>query len=912
MFFRRRQVGLAQPAVFDPSAPANGIGASKGDDSPPAHGAADVGADVDAHAKADRCDQDDVVRLYQFALGRDPESQSTIDANLGRPVAELCAELLGSLEFELKVGNRLTSRLLPAGDLFDSPPHPSLRAWCAERLSLEPASRSKLRQAGGDADWVELYSVVLTDRLFDRAVSPALKPSRGSVFEALGALADLAGRSRYEGAIEEASPAELRGWALNASEPDKPLILHLYIDGRYRLAFEPDAYRRDLQDRFGGHGRYGYVLGLTGLIAGGPSAQVAAEVREATSGARLGSTTFWLDRSSPQAVSELRGLIVDIKDRLARLEAQLPQMSTPFRSSLDDYADYARLHYGPALRSSSGRPNAPVSEPVDVEVLIDGVGASLEHLAACLESTMKQTAVVAGVTLAHDDSLAEPLVDDLVRRASWQAGPDALRRMRVADQGEALRGVLAAPRASRLLCISGSAVLAGDAVEQLARFAARCPEAALAYADADQLSSDGDRHSPELKPAFDPDLWLQAPYLGPLALLNVEAIGRLSTTELSSGPTTLSELALLIDDAGERIEHLPRVLSTRLQPPLDLHSSWKAVVAARFARFDSPATVTAHADAFGAQVSGALTIRRPTAGVGVLSSIIIPTRDRPDLLGPCLDSLAAVSGRNQTEMEVIVVDNGSVEPAGLAELDRARAHGCRVIRIDEPFNWSLLNNVAADTAQGDLLVFLNDDTLAVTPDWLDALTEFAVREDVGAVGGRLLYQGGTVQHVGMVLREGAGFLVHEGVGALASDPGYLGRHALARQAMAVTGACLATRRSVFREAGGFDSVSFSVEGGDSDYCLRVRSAGLKVIYTPHATLHHLESMTRGFSSDGEKLRVAEAAHRQLSTTWRSRFPSDPFYNGHFDQRSRPFAHLRPPPELDDLAQRDGSEPRHPR
>ena len=293
----------------------------------------------------------------------------------------------------------------------------------------------------------------------------------------------------------------------------------------------------------------------------------------------------------------------------------------------------------------------------------------------------------------------------------------------------------------------------------------------------------------------------------------------------------------------------------------------------------------------------ALRVRRPFRRA-VTAAVIIPTRDRLDLLGPCIASLAASALKATVRTEILVVDNQSTSAATRAFLQSYAELGeLRVVEHDGAFNWALINNRAAEQTDAEVLVFLNNDTVVLAPDWCDELCANALREDVGAVGARLLYEDGTVQHAGVVMSEWHGLTAHEGMGAPGADSGYLGRHALLREVSAVTGACLATRASLFREVGGFDSLTFPVEGNDTDYCLRLRSKGYRVLYDPYAILYHFESKSRGYNTDETRWRSAEAAGLALRDRWGARFERDPFYNPHFDRLSPPFTRLQPPPFL---------------
>jgi GT2 family glycosyltransferase len=181
--------------------------------------------------------------------------------------------------------------------------------------------------------------------------------------------------------------------------------------------------------------------------------------------------------------------------------------------------------------------------------------------------------------------------------------------------------------------------------------------------------------------------------------------------------------------------------------------------------------------------------------------------------------------------------------------------------------------------------------MVLSRDWLAEFASQLVRPSVGVVGARLLYEDGTVQHGGVVLGVFGG-AIHEGVGQSVEDGGYMGRTALQRNALAVTGACMATRADLFRQLGGFDESNLGVEFNDTDYCLRIHDRGLSVIYTPFATLYHFESKSRGFSKTEDQERRNQTERAFVSSRWRHYLEHDPYYNAHFERFSRPFTRLR--------------------
>lgn len=265
-------------------------------------------------------------------------------------------------------------------------------------------------------------------------------------------------------------------------------------------------------------------------------------------------------------------------------------------------------------------------------------------------------------------------------------------------------------------------------------------------------------------------------------------------------------------------------------------------------------------------------------------SIIVPTRNRIDLLRTCLDGIAAT---DYPEIEIIVVDNDSDEPetlAYLAALDQTRT---RVLRHPGPFNYSTINNRAAAEAGSRLLCLLNNDIEVKSPDWLAIMATQAVRDDVGAVGAQLLYPDGRIQHAGVVIGVGnAAGHAHRFVDP--REEGYFRRHALPQFTSAVTAACLVVARERFMAVGGLDERNFAVAYNDVDLCLRLNQRGWQSLYEPRALLTHHESVSRGHDRDpvGAARFAGELA--ALKRLWKTDEIVDPFHHPYLSRAAERF------------------------
>lgn len=266
-------------------------------------------------------------------------------------------------------------------------------------------------------------------------------------------------------------------------------------------------------------------------------------------------------------------------------------------------------------------------------------------------------------------------------------------------------------------------------------------------------------------------------------------------------------------------------------------------------------------------------------------TIIVPTRNRVDLLRTCL---AGVAAADYPQVDVIVVDNDSDDAetlAYLAALDPAR-HS--VLRHGGMFNYSAINNRAAAQAQGRLLCLLNNDVEMIAPDWLAIMAVQAMRPDVGAVGARLLYPDGRIQHAGVVIGVGhAAGHAHRFVHP--DEEGYFRRHALPQFTAAVTAACLLVQRERFAAVGGLDEGNFAVAFNDVDLCLRLNQRGWQSLYEPRATLIHHESVSRGLDRDpvGAARFAGELA--ALQRIWKTDAITDPFHHPQLSRAAERFA-----------------------
>jgi GT2 family glycosyltransferase len=257
-------------------------------------------------------------------------------------------------------------------------------------------------------------------------------------------------------------------------------------------------------------------------------------------------------------------------------------------------------------------------------------------------------------------------------------------------------------------------------------------------------------------------------------------------------------------------------------------------------------------------------------------SLIVPTRDRLPLLRNCLDGL--LHRTKYPRLEIIVVNNESIDPVTLDYFDRLREEEhVRLLSLPGPFNFSALNNRAVMEARGELIGFINNDIEVIHEGWLEEMVSRVMQPGVGAVGAKLYYADDTIQHAGVVLGLG-GVAGHSHKCFPRSDFGYMCVPHVVRNVSGVTAACMIMHKKIFDEIGGFDEANLPVAFNDVDLCLKIREAGYNIIWTPYAELYHLESASRGSDALAENIERAVFEQVYMKDRWREKLEEDPFYS----------------------------------
>ena len=570
--------------------------------------------------------------------------------------------------------------------------------------------------------------------------------------------------------------------------------------------------------------------------------------------------------------------------------APSPDASTDIE---DAYPDWARAHDTLDLADVAAihADIATLAEPPLISLLLPVGFALVGNLRDTLASVRDQIYPHWEVCVAGEPASATELAEFAAHDPRVRVA-DAARH---ADIATAANAALADAEGRFVALLAEGDRLVPQALYEVAVELARHPATELAYSDEDRIDSVGGRSAPRFKTGWDPDLLLGHDYVGALAVYGRERVAACGGWRGGFGGAVGYDLALRAT-AGitpDRVRHIPSVLYHR-------PASGARGLREQMLGPDADAARRAVAEFLGPAariVPSALLPSRnrviwPVPEPAPLVSIVMPTRDRAELLVPA--AWGVLLRTEYPAFELLIVDNDSVQDVTVAALrDLATQPRVRVLRHPGAFNFAAMNNAAMREARGDIVVLLNNDVDVIDPGWLRELVGHALRPEVGAVGARLLYADGRVQHGGVVLGPGLN-ATHMLRLAGRLDPGYDGQLAMTRSFSAVTGACLAMRRAVYDEVGGLDDINFAVSFNDIDLCLRLGEFGYRVVWTPFAELFHLESQSRGKPDTPGRLAREMREVDQLWRLWRHSFDGDPFHNPNLSCAWDETLHLCPP------------------
>lgn len=531
-----------------------------------------------------------------------------------------------------------------------------------------------------------------------------------------------------------------------------------------------------------------------------------------------------------------------------------------------------------------------------ISVVMPTYNPKPEWLVAAIESVRAQVYPNWELCIA-DDCSTDPAIHEILQR---YAGQD--NRIKVVLR--TANGHISAASNSALELATGEwiALLDHDdlitphALFWVAREINEHPDAGLIYSDEDKINDQGTRHNPYFKCDWNRDLFFSHNLITHLGVYRASLVKQLGGFRLGYEGSQDYDLAIrCIENLSDpQIRHIPRVLyHWRIHEASTAGSGDAkpyALIAAEKALNDHFARtgVAAKVESIGYEYRVKYTLPDPPP----LVSLIIPTRNAHKLVQQCIDSVLEKS--TYPNYEILLVDNGSDNPKSLAYFRSLEKNPrIRVIRDERPFNFSALNNLAAAQARGQVLCLLNNDIEVIAPDWLTEMVSLALQSSIGAVGAKLRYPNGDLQHGGVILGLG-GVAGHSHKHLSEKSGGYFSRANLIQSYSAVTAACLVIRKEIYDALGGLDEKNLRIAFNDVDFCLRIREAGYRNVWTPYAELYHHESATRGYEDNPEKVARFTREASYMKNRWGDALYNDPAYSPNLTLKHEDFTLAWPP------------------
>lgn len=602
------------------------------------------------------------------------------------------------------------------------------------------------------------------------------------------------------------------------------------------------------------------------------------------------SSKQYILRLQHRVITNLRSMAIKLP-MTKRIVMQLPGIETVIRritSSLDlRFSLYSKWtqkfdQLDDAARSTIRAHIASLPNRPQIAVVMPVYETPEKYLRASIESVLKQIWPEWQLCIA-DDASPSPYIARTLMSYADNPRIKIIRRSQNGHISAATNSALNLVTADWVALLDHDDLLPEHALYRVALEILAHPEAQVIYSDEDKIDENGQRYAPYFKPDFDEDLLLGQNMISHLGVYRRDLLTRINGFREGYEGSQDHDLSLRATFvAGTTgVRHIPSVLYHWRQIG-NGHSFSKSSIDKCIK--NSRRAVKEHLLLKGidAKVEAAPLIpmwhrvKFPLPSNLPLVSIIIPTRDRSDLLRTCL--YGVLHKTDYPNIEVLIADNGSTTSDAIKLFTEAVTDPrVIIIPVTGDFNFPRIVNKACSKAKGEIYLLLNNDTEIIEDGWLREMVSHAIRPDIGAVGAKLIYKNGKIQHGGTVVGVG-GVGAHLLTGLDRSDPGPFGMLGLLRSVSAVTGACLALRRDVWEAVGGMDEKHLAEAFNDVDLCLRIRELGLRIVWTPFAVLKHHESASRGLDTHGENALRFKAESDWMKLRWGKKLERDPYYS----------------------------------
>ena len=596
-------------------------------------------------------------------------------------------------------------------------------------------------------------------------------------------------------------------------------------------------------------------------------------------------------KTASQAVSILRNEGVQgLQARISNAERLLNVPAAAAQAALlqpgeDPYHGWLRL-YDPTDKASMAALGQKIEDlgiTTTFSVVMPVYNPPLDYLRQAIESVQAQVYPHWEICIADDASPNASVRELLTELAAQDPRIKLVFREKNGHISAATNSALEIATGDYIALMDNDDLLPPHALAYMALAAHQHPQAGLIYSDEDKVTEDNVRQAPYFKCQFNYELFLSQNMISHFGVYRRSVLEEIGGFRVGYEGAQDWDLALrVIEKVGpENIVHVPRVLyHWRIFPG----STALALEEKDYALKAQIESITSHLQRIGKPdtqvypapgIPGLLRIKHRLPDPLPLVSIVIPTRDRVELLSMCVNSILEKTA--YPNYQIVVVDNGSTDEKALAYLDSiAKDERVKVIRADIPFNYSALNNLGVAQTDGEYLVLMNNDIEITQTDWLEEMLAFACQPDIGCVGAQLWYPNNTLQHGGVVLGIG-GVASHAHKGIPRGNFGYFGRASAHQMFSAVTAACLMIRKSTYQAVDGFDE-TLKVAYNDVDFCLKVRAQGLRNLYNPFASFIHHESASRGSDQEGSNQQRLAAEAAIMKQRWGALIADDPAYS----------------------------------
>jgi GT2 family glycosyltransferase len=483
-----------------------------------------------------------------------------------------------------------------------------------------------------------------------------------------------------------------------------------------------------------------------------------------------------------------------------------------------------------------------------ISVIMPVHNPDVAHLRAAIASVRRQTYPHWQLCICDDGSTVPGVRAELERALADEPRLRVCYRPTPGGISAASNDALALAEGQYYALLDHDDELAEHALYRVAETARANPQATMLYSDEDKLDPDGRHVSPFFKPQWAPEYFLSCMYTCHLSVFRADAVRAVGGFRSAFDLAQDYDLALRVVSAPEAtVVHIPDVLYHWRKQPNSTAGGYTAKPAALQA---ARAALADHLDRSGrpgrveaGPTEGFHRVRYSLRGTPTVS-IVIPSACRPATLrgqetSYILNCIQSIRQRSTyRNLEIVVVDNADVAPELSRQLD---ALDIVHVSFTAPFNLSAKINLGATHASGEYILLLNDDIEVITPDWIESMLEYAQWPEIGAVGAKLLYPDGRLQHAGVTFLDGKPLHNHRGWPG--NDPGYWFGNVSVRNCSAVTGACVLTRRATYHDVGGFPE-ALPLNFNDVEFCLKLRQRGLRIVYQPYAQLYHFESVSK--------------------------------------------------------------------